>query len=309
MTKFAFAPTAIDLSRMSTPAAIEDVSHAGRLNAFVDAFLAAWAEEREANPSLPAYDVQMLASDPVIVVGRAAAFLAVADRQRVNDAVKALLAPLSSGTDLDNLVARQNVQRLMVQPATSRTPAVMETDAALLRRYLLSFDKPSAGSADRYLYEAFSAWPSLLDARVNGRAVHGRRGDTDIVIVGPGGRLATPAEKAAVSSAVLAPDVRPEAVSVAVLDAKRLEYRADLVIEVAPGPDASVVRDEAIARIRVAGDARILIGGEVPAGYIVAAAYGPNVIKVRDRAPVVIEPDAYTVPILAEISVEFEVRT
>jgi hypothetical protein len=39
-----------------------------------------------------------------------------------------------------------------------------------------------------------------------------------------------------------------------------------------------------------------------------ARLYGPSVIKVRDLAPVVIEPDPYTVPILAAINITVEVR-
>jgi phage-related baseplate assembly protein len=184
----------------------------------------------------------------------------------------------------------------------------METDAQLLLRYLLSFDRPAAGTADRYLFEAFSAWPAMLDARVNGFAVHGRRGDTDVVIVGPGGRLATTDEKASVQSAVLAPGVKPEAVSVAVLDAVRLEYSASLVLEVPIGPDAELVRLDAMAAVTSAAAARTVIGGEVPSGYLAGAAYRPNVIKVRDLAPIAVPPDPYTVPVLTALSITVEVR-
>ena len=304
-----YAPTAIDLTRLTSPTAIEVLSHDVLRTAFLERFAAQWEEERLLDPTLPVWDVGGLEANPVArVAGRAWSYLRLLDRQRVNDALKALLAPLARGSNLDALVARQNVERLVVRPATADTAALMESDAALLRRYLMSFDIASAGSADRYLYEAWTAWPGMLDARVNGRAVHGRRGDTDLVIIGPGGRLATEDEKAAVRGAVLAPHVRPEAVSVAVIDATRLEYRADLVIEVAPGPDAGVIQAEAVARVRSAGDARILIGGEIPAGYLPAAAYGPNVIKVRDVAPVLIEPNPYRVPVLTGVEIAVEVR-
>jgi phage-related baseplate assembly protein len=302
------APTTVDLSRLAAPTAIEVIDPVAMKSAFLHRFLIAWDAERDRDASLPVFDVASLEANPASIFAKAWTYLRMMDRARVNDALRALLAPLATGSNLDALVARQNVQRLLVRPATADAAAIMETDAALLRRYLLSFDMASAGSADRYLYEAWTAWPEMIDARVNGRAVHRRRGDTDIVIIGPGGRLATAEEKAVVSAAVTAPHVRPEAVSVAVLDATRLEYAADLVIEVAPGPDATVVRDEAEKRVRDAGQARLLIGGEVPAGYLAAAAYGPNVIKVRDNAPVIIAPDPYTVPVLTEIRIHTEVR-
>lgn len=305
------APTTIDLSRLAAPDAIETLSSEAMQTAFQTRFLAFWATAREKDPSLSAYDATSLEADPANIVGEAVNYLRLLDRARVNDAVRAVLAPLATGTNLDNIVARQGVQRLEVVPANpaTNTPALMETDAALLRRYLLSFDRPSAGSAGRYLCEVFRAFPLAGDARVNGRAIHGRRGDTDVVVSGPGGRDATDAEMAAVRAAVLDPSVVPEAVSVSVLRATRLPYSVSLVVEVPPGPDASLLAQEAALRVRAVTDERTRIGGEIPAGLLSGAAYGPNVIKVRDLAPVAILPDPYTVPVCVGVTVTAEVRT
>lgn len=302
------APTSIDLSRLSAPEAIETVGFEALLTAFRNRFEMVWNDARSVDPSLPAFEIGAVVHDPAVRIGRAWTYLRMLDRQRVNDAIKAVLAPLATGADLDHVAARQNLARLTITPASGASPAVMESDAALLRRYLLSFDRPAAGSRDRYLIEAWTAWPHLHDARVNGFEVHGRRGDTDVVIIGPAGRAPTSPERALVSAAVLAPAVKPEAVSVAVINATRLEYSVELVIEMAPGPDAALIRQETIGRVRAAGDARTLIGAEIPAGFIAGAAYGPNVVKVRDIAPVIIEPQPYTVPVLAGISVAVEVR-
>jgi phage-related baseplate assembly protein len=185
----------------------------------------------------------------------------------------------------------------------------MEDDASLLRRYLLSFDRGSAGSEDRYLYEAWTAWPQMGDARVNGFGVHGRRGDTDIVIGGPGGRAPTASERRVVANACLAPNVKPEAVSVAVILARRVEYAVRLVVEVPPGPDKALVEADVAALVTAAAAARTVIGGEIPAGFFAGIAYGAgNVIKVRDLAPVAIDPDPYTEPVMVSLSVSAEVR-
>ena len=304
-----YAPTAIDLSRIPAPAAIEALDYETLLSAVVTRFKAFWADARQTDPSLPDYDVDMLETDPAMIVGQVFAYLRLLDRQRVNDGIKALLAPFAQGTDLDNIVARQGIARLTVIPATANEPAVMETDIALLRRYLLSFDRPSAGSAARYLYEAWTAWPGMRDARVNGFKVHGRRGDTDIVIIGPDGDLATPEQRGLVSDAVRADHVKPEAVSVSVLDATRVEYAISLTIEVAPGPDPEIVRQEAIARITSAALARMLIGGEIPPGLLKGAAYGASVISVTDHAPVTIAADPYSVPVMTSLNVAVEVRS
>ncbi|WP_099863704.1 baseplate assembly protein [Pararhizobium haloflavum] len=229
-------------------------------------------------------------------------------RLRINDATRAVLAPLSSGADLDVIAARQGLQRLVVTPAVGTTPAVMESDDRFLIRYMASFDRQSAGSAGLYVSEAMKAWPQLHDVRVNGFQVHGRRGDTDIVIIGPAGAAPTEVERALVSAAVRAPGVKPEAVSVAVIAAKRVEYAVDMVLVVRDGPDASVVMQEAEARIRAAGDARTKIGEEIPPGYLVGAAFGPSIISVRDLAPVVIPPDPYSVPVLTSINLTVEAQ-
>ena len=304
-----YAPTAIDLSRIPAPAAIEALDYETLLSAFVARFKVYWADARDTDPSLPDYDVDMLETDPAMIVGQVFAYLRLLDRQRVNDGIKALLAPFAQGADLDNIVARQGIARLAVIPATANEPAVMETDTALLRRYLLSFDRPSAGSAARYLYEAWTAWPGMLDARVNGFKVHGRRGDTDIVIIGPDGDLATSVQRGLVSDAVRDDHVKPEAVSVSVIDATRVEYAVSLTIEVAPGPDPEIVRQEAIARITSAALARMLIGGEIPAGLLKGAAYGASVIAVTDHAPVTIAADPYSVPVMTSLNVAVEVRS
>ncbi|BAP94472.1 baseplate assembly protein [Aurantimonas phage AmM-1] len=305
-----YASATIDLSRTPAPDAIEALSFEDLRLAFLQRFQTEWDGERAIDPNLPAWDVGSLEANPVARVGaRAWSYLRTLDRGRVNDAIKAVLAPLATGADLDNVVARVNVERLVIREATATAPAIVEGDASLLRRYLLAFDRPSAGSRDRYLYEAWTAWPEMGDASVVGRAVHGRAGESDVVVTGPGGRVPTEGELATVRAAVTAPHVKPEALGVSALAATRREYQADLVVTVpASGPDAEIVRLEAVARVRAAGDGRTVIGGEVPADLLSGAAYGANVIKVRDRAPVVIEPDSYTVPVLTEITVDVEVR-
>jgi phage-related baseplate assembly protein len=238
------------------------------------------------------------------------------DRQRVNDAFRSLLAAYAKGTNLDAIVASRNIARLIVVPANADANAVFEGDEALLRRYLLSYDSPSAGSAGRYLYDAWTAWPQtsdkalgLWDARVNGRAVHGRRGDTDVVVIGPMGRLPTPDELDKVRASVTDPNRAPEAVAISVMPAGRTEYEVSLVLEIqAVGPSADIVRQEAEKRIIAAATSRILIGGEVPEALLSGAAFGDGVIRVRDLAPVVIQPDAYKVPVMTSLNIAVEVR-
>lgn len=298
----------IDLSRLPLPAVLEEVSHADLLTLFMSRFVEAWHAEMERDPSLPDYTVSMLETDPARIALRTLGGLRMLDRQRVNDAIKALLAAMARGADLDNVVARQGIARLVVVPATGEQPAVMETDAALLRRYLLSFDRPSAGSAGRYLYEAWTAAPSLSDARVNGRAIHGRVGDVDVVIAGTDGADPTPEQIEAVQAAVLRPNVKPEAVGVAVIPATRVEYRVEQRITVPVGPDAELVRAEAEARVRGVTLSRMQIGAAVPRDLIAGAAFGASVVSVVHVAPAAsIVAEAYSIPACVEIDIAVEV--
>lgn len=311
-----YAPTAIDLSRLPAPTAIDPLSFDVLLQGAIDRFVADYAAARALDPSLPAYSVEMLQTDPVIIELRTWSNLRLYDRQRVNDVFEALLAARARGSNLDAIVAGRNIERQTIVAATPTSAAVMEGDASLLRRYLLSFDMPAAGSAGRYLFDAYTAWPQsadrtlgLWDARVNGYAVHGRRGDTDVVIIGPNGRLPTAEELATVRTAVTHPDRAPEAVAISVMAATRVEYTVSLVLEVPGiGPAPSIVQAEAEARVRAAATDRILIGGELPAGLLAGAAYGANVIAVRDLSPVVIAADPYKVPVMTGLTITTEVR-
>lgn len=302
--------TTIDLSRLPFPDAIEKLSFEELFGAFQERFEDSWNELRVTFPDLPEYNVGGLETDPVVVLGEAWSFLRLLDRARVNDAVKSVLAPMAKGADLDNIAVRQGVHRLTLVAATEQDPAVMEGDAALLRRYLLSFDRPSAGSVARYLYEAWTAAPGLHDIRVNGRAVHGRVGDTDIVILGAGGAVATSQELATVQAAITQAHVKPEAVGVAALPAQRTTYSIQQTIIVPSGPDAELVRQEALARVNAVAKSRMLIGAGVPRDLIAGAAFGPSVIDVVHIAPAQdIPADPYRAPVCTGVVINVEVQS
>lgn len=307
---------AIDISRLSTPPVIERLSFEPLFEEFKTQFLAEWGARRAVDPSLPEYDVINLETSVAAILGQANSYVRLLDRQRVNDGIKGLLAPLAKDGNLDAIVAARNIERLVAVPGTGGAAALMEGDAALLRRYLLSFDAPAAGSVGRYLFDAWSAWPQsedrafgLWDAKVNGHAVHGRRGDTDVVIIGPFGRLPTTDEIAAVRGSVTDANRAPEAVAISVMPATRIEYSVSLVVEVAgTGPVVEIVRNEAIARVQAAAVERTAIGGEVPPGLLAGAAYGPGVVRVRDLAPVTVEPSPYVVPVMSSLIIAAEAR-
>lgn len=287
----------IDLSRLPAPDAIEALDAEALIASFKLRFLAAWAELRLVDPSLPAYTVEGLETDPAIVTGQAFADLRLLDRARVNDAVRSVLAPFARGANLDAVAARQNVGRLEI------APGVQESDGQLLNRYLLSFGRASAGSADRLLFDAWTAWPGMMDARVNGHAIHGRRGETDLVITGPGG--VTPADRLAiVRAAVTAPSAKPEAIGISVLAAEPVSYAITQRLVTPAGADAALVAQEASRRIEAAVNDRLKIGATVQRDLVAGAGFGASVLQVSHQSPsadVVATP--YQIPVCTGIDV------
>lgn len=294
----------IDLSAVATPDAIESLSFETIFSAFKTRFQTAWDEQRAKDPSLPAYDVSTLETDPIIILGQAWSYLRLLDRQRVNEAIRAVLAPFAGKADLEAIVASQNITRQITIPAASGSPAVYETDAQLLRRYLLSFSRFAAGSRNGLLYHAYSAVPALSDAAVNGHAVHGRAGDSDLVVIGPDGRAVTDGEAGLIRDLAFSDSNYPEAIGGYLIPATRLEYDIEISLGIsATGASIELARSAAEERVRAAALLRQRIGGEIPPGLLAGAAYGTNIRKVNAPTPVVIEPEAYTVPILRTLTV------
>lgn len=300
---------AIDVSRLPPPTIIETLDYETLQTGFLTRFSEAWAAQRAKDSSLPLWNVSTLETDPAVIVSEAWSYLRLLDRQRVNDAVRAVLAPLAKGDNLDNVAARIGVERLTIVPETANTALVMESDDRLLLRYLLAFTRPAAGSSDRYLYEALTAWPSMLTGRVIGRSVHGRKGDVDIVVAGPGGRDATDAELATIRVACTSESVKPEATSVSILRATRRIYDVTGRVTVPAGPDVEAVRAEATARVLATGVARMLIGGAVPVSALSGAAYGASITRVDLAAPTGdIASHPYTLPIPGAVMLTAEVE-
>lgn len=299
----------IDLSRLPPPAIVEvldfDTLHAG----FVTRYEAAWHDMAQLqDPPLPDYDVGTLAFDPAVVSSQAWSGDNMLLRGRINDAVRAVLAPTAKGDDLENVVAWANIQKLVIRPATETEPAIMESDERLLRRYLLGLSKPAAGSAARYMLEALTAWPECHDVKVIGRAIHGRRGDVDVVIAGPEGRAPTEGEMALVRDAIRRPEAAPEAVSVSLLPATRRLYDVRMRLVVPQGADADLVKGEAEARVRKVAADRLKIGVEVPREQLAGGGYGPSVIRLSMPEPAAdIPSDPYAIPILGVLDVTYEV--
>ncbi|MEI4262788.1 baseplate J/gp47 family protein [Roseovarius sp. D0-M9] len=249
-----------------------------------------------------------LESEPVLKLMEAVAYRELLLRQRVNDSAQALFASTAVGSDLDALAAGQGIVRAVVKAAQGVDPAVLETDAQLLNRYLLSFSRYSAGSRGALAFWAYSAAPDLTDAAVIGPSVHGRDGDVDLVVLGAGYEDALGAAIDAIRDAAFGGGAYPDGLGGFVVRADRVEY--DVHLRVTPaatdGPSRELARIEAERRVRSVCVARQRIGAAVPPALLQGAAYGDGVsiVSVEDLAPVALAAEPYSAPILRTLTVE-----
>ena len=106
--------------------------------------------------------VLALESDPMVKTLQENTYREILLRQRINEAAQAVMVAYALGSDLDQLAANHNVQRLTVTPAdpdaVPPVDAVMETDDALRVRVPEAFEGLSvAGPTAAYEFHAKSA--------------------------------------------------------------------------------------------------------------------------------------------------------
>ncbi|KAE9881900.1 baseplate assembly protein, partial [Escherichia coli] len=157
----------IDLSQLPQPAIIESLDYEVIL-AQTKTFMISVFPEAMRDEVAAALELE---SEPLNIIAQAMAWRELLLRQRINDGAAACMLSHSSGSDLDNLGANMNVQRLVITEATETTPAVMESDAAFLMRIQSAFEGMSvAGPSGSYEYFARSASGKVADARATSPA-------------------------------------------------------------------------------------------------------------------------------------------
>jgi len=280
MTRF----VALDLSRLPPPQVIETLDFEVIRAELVADFNARWTALRVLDPDLPDIDVGRLETDPILAVAfQNFAYRELLLRARINAGARAVLLAYSSGADLDNVAANFAVARLVVSPANGDTPAVMESDARLRRRVQLAPDAYScAGPADAYVFWALTAVPSLRDAS----AVQDAPGSVVVTIMKTlADPVPTEGQIIDVAATLNAKDVRPltDAVSVQPPGVQSTTIVAELFLY--PGPDASPVLADALARLAALVDANGYIGRDLRLSAIYAALHVAGVQRVNLISP------------------------
>jgi phage-related baseplate assembly protein len=247
----------IDFARIDAPDAIEALDYEAQLA----------AAKAKLVEILPDWDVADIESDPANKILEAAAYLDLLLRGRINDAVRGMLLAYAQGADLDQLGVNVNVERL-----------AGETDARFRGRVQQGlWAYTAAGNPSAYRWHAMTAGTDVIDVAV----VSPLPGSVDVVVLAADWLDEPSEEQAAIGAALFAdltaPSASPQALPIladqssATHSAVRLALAAEdvtpltdavqvlapaavlvpvtAVLHLQPGPDAALVRADAIAAL------------------------------------------------------------
>lgn len=268
--------TAVDLSKLPFPAVVESLDF--------ETILAAMLADLQARD---ATFTALLESDPAYKILQVCAYRELLLRQRVNEAAKAVLLAYAEDSDLDQIAARYDVERLLITAADNTTipptEAVYEDDTSLRRRVQLSFEGFStAGPAGAYIFHALGADPDVLDVSVDSPTP----GAVNVAVLSRTGNGTAPEETLTAVEAVLsADDTRPMTDLVTVQSAAVNTYTVVASIKTFSGPDSAVVMAAAQSAIEAYAANNHRLGRDITLSGIYAALHQDGVQNVTLTSP------------------------
>lgn len=276
--------TPIDLSKLPAPTIIDPLD-------FEQLFEERKARLIELTPEAEREELTetlQLESEPLVKFLQESAYRELILRQRHNERARAMMLAYAEGAELDHIgVTYYMTERLTLQVAdpgaTPPVDAVMESDPDYLRRILLAHDAFStAGGRNAYRYYALGADPQVKDAD----AVRPLSGMVQVYVLSREDDGEASLELiATVESALNEDDVRPLSDTVRVTSATVLSFSIAAALELRNGPDADVVREEAIAAARDYVNQRHALGEVIVAGALESRLYVPGVERVTMASP------------------------
>ncbi|WP_193162973.1 baseplate assembly protein [Enterobacter ludwigii] len=273
----------VDIFQLPPPDVIDPLNYETLLTAIQDRIIELTAPENRAAVRA----VLTLESEPLTMLTQAYAYRALLTRQRVNDAARAVMPAYASGTDLDNLVASFNVQRLVIRPADPTTipptPAVMETDSDLRKRAPQAFEGLSvAGPTAAYEFFSRSADGRVADAK----AISPSPACVTVSILSrEGDGSADGALIDIVSTALNDENTRPVADRLTVQSAEIINYNITAIAYCKPGPEIEPIRQAAMQSLQDYINTRHRIGLSVWRSAIASAISVEGVVHVEISEP------------------------
>ncbi len=280
--------TVIDLNQLPAPQVVEQIDYEQILAERKAYAISLWPEEEQAEIAARLERE----SEPLTKLLEENAYRETLWRQRVNEASVANMLALAKGSDLDQLAANYNVERLVIQPAdpstTPPTPLRMEGDDSLRERTQMAWEGLStAGPRNSYIFHARSADGQVADATAESpepaEAVV-----TVQSILGDG--IADPALLAKVAAYLSDEDRRPVADRLTVQSAEVINYRVKATLFLSTsGPESELIVAAAQAKLLMFVHQRRRLGLEVSESIIHASLHVEGVRKVvlQDWADIV----------------------
>ncbi|EPN8813264.1 baseplate assembly protein [Yersinia enterocolitica] len=273
----------IDLSLLPPPFVVEELDYEILLVERKATLISLYPEEQRAAVAR----TLSLESEPLVKLLQENAYREVILRQRVNEAAQAVMVAHANGSDLDQLGANNNVQRLIITPsdpdAIPPIAAVMESDADFRLRIPQAFEALSvAGPTGAYEAHARSADGRVADASALSPSP---ACVTVTVLARAGNGEASPELLDIVRAALNDEDVRPVADRVTVQSAAIVDYQIDAVLYIYPGPEAEPVRAAAQVKLETYINTQRRLGRDIRTSAIYAALHVEGVQRVELNAP------------------------
>lgn len=274
----------VDLSQLPPPQVVDVPDFETLFTQRKANFIAFYPAEEQAAVTR----VLALESDPVVKLLQENTYREILLRQRVNEAAQAVMAAYSMQSDLDQLAANNNVQRLVITPedlnAVPPVAAVMESDSDLRQRIPAAMEGLSvAGPSAAYEFHARSADGRVADAS----AVSPSPANVTITVLSREGDGTAGADLiAAVNKALNDESVRPVADRVTVQSATIVNYTIEAKLYLYPGPEAEPIKAAAIERLQGYIKAQSRLGRDIRMSAIYGALHVEGVQRVELTAPV-----------------------
>lgn len=275
--------TAIDLSQLPAPQIVEPLNYEILLAERKAAFVALYpAAEQAAIAARLA-----LESEPLTKLLEENTYRELLLRQRINEACQGVMLAYAAGSDLDQLGANLDLERLVIDPGDANAvpprPAVYESDADFRRRIQLHPEGyTTAGSEGGYVFHALGADADVRDAQATSPA------PGNVVVYVMSRTAAGNASEqllGAVAAALNAETVRPMTDQVSVQSVSVVAYSVEAELIMLPGPDAETVLQAAIEAATAYAESLRRIGHDVPLSGLYAALHQPGVQRVNLTAP------------------------
>ena len=273
----------VDLSQLPPPEVV-DVPDFESLFALRKAnFIALYPSEEQAAVAR----TLELESDPIVKHLQENTYREILLRQRINEAAQAVMVAYAIGSDLDQLAAINNVQRLVITPedltAVPPVDAVMESDTDLRQRIPAAMEGLSvAGPSAAYEFHARSADGRVADAS----AVSPSPATVTVTVLSREGDGTAATDLLAVVTAALNDEsVRPVADRVTVQSATIVNYTIDAKLYLYPGPEAEPIKAAAIERLQTYIKAQSRLGRDIRKSAIYGALHVEGVQRVELTAP------------------------